>query len=722
VENVKRKPQSQWLIIRRWSGREIVSHIYKKFVNERAAALIDKTTQIRNCTVIAHIDHGKTTLTDSLIASSGLLSKEVAATARLLDYDMIEQERGITIKASGISLIHEVEGQDYLIHLIDTPGPIDFSSHVTRGLRLTDGAIIVVDVIEGIMVQTETVSRQAMNELVRPVLFVNKVDRLIKERRLDARQVAEEINKTVREFNAMLGKYLDDDSLEEWEVSFSKSSLCIGSALDKWGLDLSVLMKTSAGSETAGDLANAFMEILEEIVESYSKEEERTLAEKYPIAKVLLDSVVKTVPDPTAAQSYRLPVFWTPQDNEHDKRLLESSSDGPAVLLVGDVQPDRHAGLVAAVRVFAGTLKRAEPLVNLRTGKEGKSLQVGIFMSKSRIALPEVPAGNLAFVSGIKDIAVGDTLIAKDADGISPMMELEYPTEPVVTYTIEPKRLSQLGEIQEPIIQYAMTDPALEFEINPETGEMLLSGAGELHIEVSIEKLARQGIEGVIGRPMVLLKEQMTSNGISCTGGDDSTSTFTVQAILLEEGFKPEEYGTLLDSEAMGGCYLFDSTGRINPHSEELEWIRDAFRSLVRSGPSSGEKLRHLAIIVEKAQLRFEAPETSWRDVTNPLIQAMRCSVKSGNPQTLEPWVRLEISAPEEHVGELTAILARRKGRVHEIDSERSLYRINAEIPVRESFGLAREIRTSTSGWATWGAKPGGYRKVGADDEEEPVY
>ncbi|MHA2065207.1 MAG: GTP-binding protein, partial [Candidatus Thorarchaeota archaeon] len=256
--------------------------MYKKFVNDRAVALIDKTTRIRNCTVIAHIDHGKTTLTDSLIAASGLLSKEVAGTARLLDYDMIEQERGITIKASGISLIHELDGQDYLIHLIDTPGHIDFSSHVTRGLRLTDGAIIVVDVIEGIMVQTETVSRQAMSELVRPVLFVNKVDRLIKERRLDAKRVAEEINKTVREFNAMLGKYLDDDSLEKWEVSFSKSSLCIGSALDKWGIDLSVLKRASGGSEDAGDLANAFMSILEEIVESYSKENEGSLAQKYP--------------------------------------------------------------------------------------------------------------------------------------------------------------------------------------------------------------------------------------------------------------------------------------------------------------------------------------------------------------------------------------------------------------------------------------------------------
>jgi elongation factor 2 len=193
-----------------------LSHLYKKFVKERVAALVTETECIRNVTVIAHIDHGKTTLTDSLIADSGLLSQDVAASARLLDYDQIEQQRGITIKASGISLLHTFNKQEYLINLIDTPGHIDFSSHVTRGLRLTDGAIIVVDAIEGIMVQTETVTRQAMQELVKPVLFINKVDRLMREKRLNPRKTAEEITRVVREFNAMLGKYLDDDLLEEW--------------------------------------------------------------------------------------------------------------------------------------------------------------------------------------------------------------------------------------------------------------------------------------------------------------------------------------------------------------------------------------------------------------------------------------------------------------------------------------------------------------------------
>jgi elongation factor 2 len=167
------------------------------------------------------------------------------------------------------------------------------------------------------------------------------------------------------------------------------------------------------------------------------------------------------------------------------------------------------------------------------------------------------------------------------------------------------------------------------------------------------------------------------------------------------------------------GCYLIDQSGKISPHGDEIAFIKEAFRSVIRRGPVAGERMRQVVILIEKANIRMEALETSWRDVTQPLLQAMRDSIMTGNPKVLEPWVKLEISTPEEHVGELTAILAKRKGQVHEIDSERSLYRIIAEIPVRESFGLANEIRTSTSGWATWGARAGGYREIGYGETGE---
>ncbi len=688
-----------------------MSHIYKKFVNERASELVTETERIRNVTVIAHIDHGKTTLTDSLIAASGLLSKEVAGTARLLDYDIIEQQRGITIKASGITILHSMNNQDHLINLIDTPGHIDFSSHVTRGLRLTDGAIIVVDAIEGIMVQTETVTRQAMQEFVQPVLFVNKIDRLLRERRLSARKTADEINRVVREFNAMLGKYLDDNLLEKWEVSFNKGSLSVGSALDKWGIDFETLKQKAGGSENSTDLVNAFIEILEEINEVYREEKRKDLMNMYPVASVILNSVVRIIPNPIRAQEFRIPSFWKGDlESKEGRSLVACDSKGPIICLVGDVQPDRHASTVSAIRVFSGTLERAKPLINLRTGEEVKSLQIGLSMSKTRVDLPSIPAGNLAFITGIKDIAVGDTLVSKNVREMVSMTGLQYPMEPVVTYTVEPKKLSELANIQKPIEEYVKTDPALEFEVNPETGEMLLSGAGELHVEITVEKLTRIGLEVILGTPMVLVREQITANGETSTNDEDDVSKFSVKVLMPTAESPPESLGTILDKEPSSNCWLIDASKKINPYGEEVEWIREAFRTLIRNGPVNGEKMRKLWVVIEEAQLKYSAPETSWREITQPLLHVIRMSVMSANPALLEPWIRLEISAPEEHIGTLTSILAKRKGQIIEINSERTLFKIDAEIPVRDSFGLATEIRTATSGWATWGARAGGFR------------
>ncbi len=697
-----------------------MSHIYKKFVNERVIALLSDVERIRNCTVIAHIDHGKTTLSDSLIAASGLLSKDVAANARLLDYDQIEQQRGITIKASGISLIHAFEGQEYLIHLIDTPGHIDFSSHVTRGLRLTDGAVIVVDVIEGIMVQTDTVTRQAMQELVRPILFVNKVDRLINEKKMDASKVAEEISRVVREFNAMLGKHLDDDILEKWEVSFSRGSLCIGSALDKWAIGIESLLEKTHEKKDAAELSKAFIALLEDVVNIYRTEEERILSEKYHLARSILNALVKVVPNPPNAQKYRVPTFWEGNpSSDIGKGLLTCDKTGPLLVLVGNVQPDRHAGLVAAVRVFSGTLERANPLRNLRTGLEGKTLQIGLFMSKSRVAHDKIPAGNLAFVSGMKGLVTGDTLVEAGSEQIVPMKKLQYPTEPVVTYTVEPKKLSDLSSVQETISEYVETDPGLEFEVNPETGEMLLSGAGELHVEISVEKLLRAGVEIQLGTPMVLLKEQMTKDGDIVSTSDATASRFKVQARIAVPDVEMESIGNIIDSNIQSNCYLVDASGKIDPFGEETQWVREAFRTVVQKGPLQGEKLRKTMIIIIEASIKYDAPETTWLDITQPLVTVIRQSIMSGKPVILEPWIKLELISPEEHVGVLSSILAKRRGDISEINSERSLYKIIAEIPVRESFGLANEIRTETSGWATWGAKTGGYREIKKIKEEE---
>ena len=182
---------------------------------------------------------------------------------------------------------------------------------------------------------------------------------------------------------------------------------------------------------------------------------------------------------------------------------------------------------------------------------------------------------------------------------------------------------------------------------------------------------------------------------------------------MIPQSSSPSEnLGLVLEKEQDSNCWLLDASRKINPYGEEVEWIREAFKTMIRNGPVNGEKMRKIWIIIENATLKYSAPETSWREITQPLLDAIRESVLSGKPIILEPWIRLEISAPEEHVGPLTSILAKRKGHVLEINSERTLFKIDAEIPVRESFGLANEIRTSTSGWATWGARAGGYRSL----------
>ncbi|MEM2143542.1 MAG: GTP-binding protein, partial [Candidatus Thorarchaeota archaeon] len=589
-----------------------MAHLYKRFVGEKVVGLLENIKNIRNCTVIAHIDHGKTTLTDSLIAASGLLSDDLAASVKLLDYDAIEQQRGITIKASSISLVHRRNGQDFLIHLIDTPGHIDFSFHVTKGLRMADGAIVVVDIVEGIMVQTETVTRQAATELVRPVLFVNKIDRLISEKQYGAQRIASEAGRIVTEFNAMLGKYLPDEILSEWEVSFRRGSLVIGSALDKWGIDIVALMHRAGNDRQPRKLERALMEILEDIVSLYREGQEQVLSRRYPLARCVLDAVADSVPSPDVAQSYRVRHFWR-GDTESDvgRALLRCERDTGCIVSVGDVQSDRHAGTVAAVRVMTGRLTRGHELRNLRTGKVSRTLQVGLFMSKTRVPVDTVPAGNLAFITGISEVAIGDTLVEGDMPKIQPLDEPQYPTEPVVTYSVEPRNLADLKNIQEPIMRMVQSDPSLEFYVSPDSGENLLSGAGELHIEIVVEKLAREGVEIVVGKPMVVLKEQMAHDGETQEAGGGDVSWFRVRALLTPEGLESPPPGTVF-SDARQGCYLVDQTGTINAQSPAFEWVVDGFKTLIRNGPVSGERMRRLTIRIEDATIVASTPETSW--------------------------------------------------------------------------------------------------------------
>ena len=264
---------------------------------ERVKDLMDKPTLIRNIGICAHIDHGKTTLSDNLLAGSGMISMDLAGKQLFMDFDEEEQARGITINAANVSMVHEVAGQEYLINLIDTPGHVDFGGDVTRAMRAVDGAVVVVDAVEGTMPQTETVLRQALRENVKPILFINKVDRLINELKIEKKDMPIRLGKVIDHVNKLV-KNMSPEHYEKdnWKLDAAKGTVCFGSALYKWAVSIPSMKNTGIGFNEVYDYCKA----------GNMKE----LSQKSPLHAVLLDSVVHHLPDPLEAQKRRIPVIW----------------------------------------------------------------------------------------------------------------------------------------------------------------------------------------------------------------------------------------------------------------------------------------------------------------------------------------------------------------------------------------------------------------------------
>ncbi len=696
-----------------------MSGLYRKFIQREVKPLLSKITNIRNCTIIAHVDHGKTTLTDSLVAHSGLLSKDLAAKARLLDFDKIEQERGITIKAAFISLTHEVENEKYLIHLVDTPGHVDFSSHVAKGVRISDGAVVVVDAIEGIMVQTETVLRQAVMDLVKPILFINKVDRLINEKRLTTLEVLNEINRIVLEFNTVLRKYLPDKIAQKWEVSLKKGTVAFGSALHGWGIGIEDLVGSN-NSMKASEMAKKLISIVDEIEEAYTVNTVEDLKKKYPVGIPVLNMIVKRLPDPKTAQKYRIPQIWHGDINsDAGKAMINADAQGPLTILINNVQYDKNAGYIGTGRILSGTISKGSQVKVSSTGKIRKVTQVLVNMAKSKIPIDEVPAGNIVAIQGLGDIKVGDSVFAPELEMV-PFEHLQFPSEPVVTYTVEPVVLKDLQEVQNKIMEYVKTDPMLRFEIREDTGEMLLSGLGELHIDVTLEMLKRIGVYLEKGKPMVIYREAITKDGEEISVGElDKGITAKVQALVYSED---KIKGKPIYKDEIEHVYLLDQSKKSSTLGDFENLLKSEFKILAKNGPYVGQKCMNLIVVIKDVKLDINTISENLDAASFVINQGIRKSYHSGEPTVYEPWIDITIVVPTKYVGTVTGIINKRHGKVQGVITEKTICKINAELPVKYSFGLATELRTETSGWATWGSKFLGFREMSKSEIEETFF
>ncbi|MDP2973432.1 MAG: GTP-binding protein, partial [Candidatus Diapherotrites archaeon] len=296
-----------------------------------AESMMRQREHIRNIGIVAHIDHGKTTMTDSLIAAAGLISEELAGKQLFMDFYELEQERGITINAANISLVHKIGGENYLINVIDTPGHIDFGGEVIRAMRAVDGVIVVVDSVEGVMPQTETVVRQALREKVKPVLFINKVDRLVNELQLNAEQMQERFVKTITQVNRLIKNNAPKEFVESWQVKVNDGSVSFGSAYHTWALNVHSMKETGISFKDVYDYCK--------------KQDQKTLAKKSPLHATILGMVVQHLPSPMQAQKYRTTAIWTGElESEVGKGMLACDEKAPFAMMVTDVTVDPHAG------------------------------------------------------------------------------------------------------------------------------------------------------------------------------------------------------------------------------------------------------------------------------------------------------------------------------------------------------------------------------------------
>ncbi|MBW9140579.1 MAG: elongation factor EF-2 [Candidatus Aramenus sp.] len=692
---------------------------------EEVLNLMKNRERVRNIGIIAHVDHGKTTTSDQLLAASGIISPKVAGEALALDYLSVEQQRGITVKAANVSLYHEFENKGYVINLIDTPGHVDFSGRVTRSLRALDGSIVVVDAVEGVMTQTETVLRQSLEERVRPILFVNKVDRLVKELKLGPQEMMQKLLDIIKEVNNLIDMYAEPEFKEKWMINPTAGNVVFGSAKDKWGFSIPIAQKKGVN--------------MKNVIDAYSttdKSKIEELANTVPIHEALLETVIKFVPNPIEAQKYRIPKIWKgDMDNELVKSMLNADPNGPVVMMITDMKVDPHAGLVATGRVFSGTLRPGAEvwLVNAKTSQ--KILQVSLYMGQFRELANEIPAGNIAAVLGLDKARAGETLIDprfKDLQGS--FESLHYVSEPVVTVAVEPKNPKDLTRMIDSLRKLSIEDPNLQIKINEETGEYLISGMGFLHVEVSLQLLKDYyGVEVITSPPIVVYRESIRAKSQVFEGKSpnkhnkfyisvEPLNNETIELIAsgtIKEDMDAKEMAKILRDKAEWDYeeakrivaidenvnVFVDMTSGIQHLREIMDTLLQGFRLAMREGPLAHEPVRGLKVVLHDAVIHEDPAHRGPAQIFPAVRNAIFAGFLTARPTLLEPIQKLDIRVPMDLIGNVTAVLTRKRGKVLNMSQVGNAARILAEIPVSESYELASELRGATGGKAFWGTE-----------------
>ena len=689
---------------------------------------------IRNIGIVAHIDHGKTTLSDNLLAGAGIISEELAGKQLFMDSDEEEQARGITIDASNVSMVHEYGGQEFLINMIDTPGHVDFGGDVTRAMRAVDGAVVLVDAVEGTMPQTETVLRQALKEQVRPVLFINKVDRLINELKVDEMEMQIRLGRVIDKVNKLIKGMNEEAYKTGWKLDAPLGTVAFGSALYNWAISVPYMQKSGIS--------------FKDVYEKCRSGDMKYLAKNSPLSEVLLDMVVRHLPNPADAQKRRIRVIWHgDKESKEGKGMLNCDPNSPVALMVTDISFDPHAGEVATGRLFSGRLKRGDALYVMGSAKkENRLQQVGIFMGPKRVEVDEIVAGNIAAVTGLRDAIVGSTVTSLME--MTPFESLKHYSEPVMTVAVEAKNMKDLPKLVEVLRQVAKEDPTLVITINEETGEHLISGMGELHLEIITGRIKRdKGVEIVTSEPIVVYRETVTQKAEAVEGkspnrhnrfyfdieplpdeivtlikeGEVSMNQTALERrdVLIKAGMDKDEAKSVKDIK--GTNIFIDMTKGIQYLNETMELILEGIHEALAGGPLADEPVQNIKMRLVDVKLHEDAIHRGPAQV----IPAVRSAIKAGTliaaDSLLEPIQKIQITVPTDQMGAATSQIQGRRGQVFDIQSEGDTIVVVGKAPVAELFGFAGDIRSATEGRAMWSTEFAGFEIVPSGMVKEVV-
>lgn len=789
------------------------------FTVDQIRGLMDRSTNIRNMSVIAHVDHGKSTLTDSLVSKAGIIASAKAGDMRFTDTREDEKERGITIKSTAISMYFEVdkeeitsirqktEGNEFLINLIDSPGHVDFSSEVTAALRVTDGALVVVDCVEGVCVQTETVLRQALTERIKPVVIINKVDRALLELQVDKESLYQSFQRTIESVNVIISTY-HDEALGDVQVYPDQGTVAFGSGLHGWGFTLrqfsnryakkfgvdkdKMMVKlwgdnyfnpktrkwTTNGTDADGKpLERAFNQfVLDPIfrifdaVMNFKKDVTTSMCEKLdiklaveerelegkallkvimrkflPAGDSLLEMIVINLPSPKTAQRYRVETLYEgPMDDESAIGIRDCDPKAPLVLYVSKMVPTSDKGRFYAFgRVFSGTVK-AGPKVRIQgpnylPGKKDdlfvKSIQRTVLMMGRYIEpIEDCPAGNIVGLVGIDQFLLKNGTLTTSETAHN-MKVMKFSVSPVVQVAVEVKNAADLPKLVEGLKRLSKSDPCVQAYI-AETGEHIVAGAGELHLEICLKDLQEDhaGVPLKISDPVVPYRETVKAEStiVALSKSQNKHNRLFAKALPLDEAvtkgiedgkinsrddFKArarvlaDEFGWDVTEARKIWCFGPDTTGPnllvdATKGVQYLNEIKDscvaAFQWATKEGVLCEENMRGIRYNILDVTLHTDAIHRGGGQIIPTMRRCCYAAALVASPTLQEPVFLVEIQCPENAIGGIYSVLNKRRGQVFSEEQRPGtpMFTVKAYLPVGESFGFNGELRSHTAGQA----------------------